>query len=109
MFNINQRPEFTRTVTVETPEGDGIRRDTFSATFRWVPSDELAAMGGDTTEDIKSMLRHVVVRCDELIDDNGEALPWSPDLLEQLMGWSNVRLAMLTAFNMGWVEAREKN
>lgn len=109
MFRVTARPEFTRTVTVRSPEGDGLRSETFRATFRWLPTDEIETFDRDSADGIKDLLRAVVVRCDELVDDAGELLPWSDDLRETLFGWSHVRFALLLAYNAAWTEEKRGN
>lgn len=109
MFNIAIRPEFTRTVKVQTPEGEGVREDDFRATFRWVPSDELEEFDNRTTEGIKDLLRAVIVRCDDLLGEGDKPVAWSDSVREQLLGWSNSRLALLLAYNTGWVEEKRGN
>jgi len=109
MFNVLARPTFTRTVKVSSPDGDGLREDSFVATFVWVPSDELQAFETDTTEGIKDLLRDVIVSAADLVGDNDERLEWSSDLLEGLLAWSNVRAALLLAYNSAWVEEKRGN
>lgn len=109
MFNITTRPEFTRTVEVRSPEGDSVRTDTFQATFRWLPSDELEQFDDATTDGIKGIIRAVLVRCDDLVGEDDKPLDWSDDVLEALLTWSNVRLALLLTYNKAWVEEKRGN
>ena len=115
MFNIATRPTFTRTVEVQSPDGDGLRTDTFKATFNWVPSDELEKFDAKTTDSIKGFLRAVVVRCEDLVgeaeDGSGKPvpLPWSDEVREALFAWSNVRTALLLAYNKAWLEEKRGN
>jgi hypothetical protein len=103
------RPEFTRRVEVRTPSGDGVKTESFSATFRWVPGDDLEGFDSNTSEGVKDLLRSVLVRADELVGTNDEPLAWSPEIREELLSWSNVRVALLLAYNKAWVEEKRGN
>ena len=109
MFNIETRPEFTRTVKVQVPEGEAVREYDFRATFVWLPSDELEEFDNRTTEGIKDMLRAVIVRCDDLLGKGDKPVEWSDGVREQLLGWSNSRLALLLAYNSAWTEEKRGN
>lgn len=109
MFRVTNRPAFTRTVSVRTPEGDGLRTETFRATFRWLPSAEIESFDTDSAEGIKDLLRAVIIRCDELVDDDNEMLPWDDALREAVLGWSHVRFALLLAYNSAWTEEKRGN
>lgn len=109
MFNIVQTPEFTRTVDIQMPEGEGVRTEQFRATFRWLPSDTLQEFDNRSTDGIKDMLRAIIVRCDELLGDDDRPLEWSDTVRETLLGWSNARAALLLAYNAAWVEEKRGN
>lgn len=109
MFNVIARPEFTRLVEVRRPAGAGVTTEQFNATFRWVPSDELEAFDSGTNEGIKDLLRTVLVRADDLVGEDNEPLAWDGDVRETLLSWSNVRVALLLAYNKAWVEEKRGN
>lgn len=109
MFNITQTPQFTRTVKIQTPEGDGVRTDDFQATFRWLPSDDLQEFDTSTTDGIKDLLRTILVHCGDLLGDDDQPLKWSETVRETLLGWSNARTALLLAFNTAWSEEKRGN
>jgi len=96
MFKVSSEPEFTRRVTVFVPSDGGHIPQTFSVTFRVLDDEQLG--GTDGVEAQKDSLRKVIVKMDELIDDNDEAIPYSDGIRDQLLGLSYVRLALLKTY-----------
>ncbi|MEQ9281218.1 MAG: hypothetical protein RLO16_01480 [Marinovum algicola] len=96
MFNVTARPTFTRTVTIQTPEGDGFREDSLKATFKVTPSAEFNL---HRLEDQKAFLREAVTNLDEVVGEDDAPIPFSAELLDQLLGLDNVRLAMMSTYS----------
>ncbi|MEQ8340064.1 MAG: hypothetical protein RID15_13805 [Marinovum algicola] len=96
MFNVTARPSFTRTVTIQTPEGDGFREDSLKATFRVTPSSEFNL---HRVVDQKAFLAEAVTGLDEVVGEDDAPIPFSAELLDQLLGLDNVRLAMMSTYS----------
>lgn len=109
MFNINQKPEFTRTVTVRTPEGGSVRIDTFQASYRVLDDDTLAGFDTMTLDGQKDFIRATVTSLGDIIDDDKNPIPYSSDLLEQVMTNSFARNALMETYSLAYVESQVGN
>ena len=92
MFNVTARPSFTRTVTIQTPEGDGFREDSLKATFRVTPSSEFNL---HRVVDQKAFLAEAVTGLDEVVGEDDAPIPFSAELLDQLQWTALDRLGAL--------------
>ncbi len=109
MFKVQQSPIFTRPVTVHVPEGGGTRDDTFSATFKAIPSSEVARFDLGTEAGTKEFLRAVTKDLGDLADAAGEPLKCNAEIFEQVLDWPFTRLALASAYFEGVTAARTGN
>ena len=96
MFKITAKPTFTHTVHVMVPVDGGHREETFKATFEVKDIDQLEKVQDEGGQ--RGLLREVITGFDELIDDAGQAVPYSDELREQLIGVPYVRIALFQAY-----------
>lgn len=97
MFKVTAQPEFVRTVTVPLPEGDAQEEHTFRARFRLTNDYDPDAIV--TRDGMKAFLRRAVVGLDDVVDDAGTPLPFSPELLEQVLAFDAARLALMRTYS----------
>lgn len=102
MFNIAATRHFTRKITLATGED-------FTARFIVLPDDEIAAHALDSREGEDAFLTAVVTGLDGVTGEEGEAIPYSRDLLTQMLGFSDIRLGLLKAYREGRAEVRTGN
>ncbi|MEP1330104.1 hypothetical protein [Pseudophaeobacter sp.] len=105
MFNVVSNPTFTRTVPVSVPSGDGFDEQSLKATFNLLTDGEKEAFDVSTTDGVKDFLRAAVVRLDDLADEDGKPVAYTPEILEGLLGRGYVRLALLTTYTRAQIKA----
>ncbi|MEA3265209.1 MAG: hypothetical protein U9R07_17190 [Pseudomonadota bacterium] len=101
MFKLSADPRFTHEVKVQVPVDGGHKEQSFKATFRVLPLDQLTAEDEDASSDDQSQvntLRKVVVGLDDLVDDAGEPVPYSDEIRDQLIGVPYVRIALMQTY-----------
>lgn len=108
-FRIVDKPTFTHTVRVAVPCDGGHREETLSATYRVLETD--AAEGHDlaTSAGTADFLRASVQRLDDIVDDAGNAIPWSEALFDRMIRLPYVRLALVRGYFDGVAKARVGN
>ena len=94
MLKITQTPEFTHRVKVRIPVDGGFSEQEFDARFRVVPWDELKALDDDPAE----QARRIWVGWKGIVDDEGNELPFSDGLRDQLLGMLFLRIALLRTY-----------
>ncbi|WP_375227500.1 hypothetical protein [Roseobacter sp. S98] len=110
MFRIEKEPKFWHTVTVLTPiDDDTHREDTFRARFLVRPSEEIEAYDLRVAEDVRNLLLATVVDLDDITDDDDHPLPFSQELLRQMLGNYAARMAMLNTYIAAITKARVGN
>lgn len=109
MFNIDEKPEFTHTVKVPVPCDGGFREDEFKARFRALTEEELKAFDNASVEGHKDLLRAVVIDLLDVENEQNKVMTFSSALLENMLGRSNVRLAMLRTYTEAVVGVRRGN
>lgn len=106
-FKINANPEFSRTVRVLVPEGDGHVEHTFEARFRVVDEtddNELVSRDG-----MKSFLREAIVSFDDIVGTDNQPMSYSEELRDQMLARSYVRLALMSTYSTAVTKLREGN
>lgn len=101
-LRIAEQRIFTR--TVRTADGQD-----FSAEFSILPDETLAEIGGPGVEGEKAVMRAIVRRLFDVVGEDGQEIAHSAALLEQVIGFADLRIAILRAYNEGRVEARRGN
>jgi hypothetical protein len=105
VFNVVTKPTFTRDVPVSVPSGDSFKEESLKATYSVLSDTDRDAFDLATTEDVKAFLREIIVSLDDLADENGQPVTYSPAILEDLLGLGYVRLALLTTYTRAQVKA----
>lgn len=109
MFKIAKQHIFTEEVKLAVTQEGSTEPPTFSATFRALIDDEVNKHETITPEGQAVFLREVTVSLDGLLGDDDTPLPFTKDLLDDLLGRSYVRMPMLTAYADGLLKARVGN
>ena len=94
MFKINQKREFTHTVTVMIPVDGGYDEETFKARFKLLSADEMAEYDLLDGDGLVTFLNDVVLSLSEITDDQGKELPYNDALRDQVFGMMNARMAL---------------
>ena len=107
MFNIDKTPTFTVPVPLVL---EGIEEpQSFRATFRTVSDEEALAADTKSVDGFKAFLRRIIVRLHDLEDDDGNVVESSPAVIERLLGFSHVRIALQRAYWGAMLKARLGN
>lgn len=110
MFKISKTHAFTHTVTVKTPiDNDAFRDDTFKVRFQMKSSADLEKFDFATDMGNKDFLRSTVLSIEDVIDEDDQPIPYSPELLEQMLGNYNARIAMVNTYFKAVTAARLGN
>lgn len=109
MFNIEAKPIFTRAVTVNVPDGESYREETFKATFNVLPTETIDGFDLQIAQGTTDFLRAVIVRLDDLADGNGKAVAYSEAVRDQVLQWPHVRLALAQTYSSEVTKASEGN
>lgn len=109
MFKINQRPQFLRKVDIPVPADQGHEAQSIDVTFRALPEKDLVEFNTLVLDGQKDLLRRVVANITDIVDDAGAPLPFTAELLDELMDWSFARLALMRAYAEAIAEARVGN
>lgn len=111
MFKVTSEPQFTHTIKVMVPTDGGHMEQSFKATFRVIPIEDLAAE--DDAEDKAAgqlrTLRKVIVSFGDLVGDDDQPLPYSDALRDQLLEVPYVRIALLRTYLSAVTKAKSGN
>lgn len=96
MFKFSVDPKFTHDVTVCAPVDGGFKEQTFRATFRVIPVDEL----GDTAtlEGQKQLLTRIVCHFDDVVGEDDKPVPYSDELRGQFIAVPYIRAALVQTY-----------
>ena len=81
MLKIARRPEWTHEVTISVPVDGGFENQTCKVRYRLL--DEAAVEPTDQNNPIV-LLMDIVVRMDDLADEDGKALEWNNELRDRV-------------------------
>lgn len=107
MFKVTNEPKFTHPVTVMVPVDGGHKEQTFTCTFKVEEVEALDKLQGE--EGQKGVLQRVVCGMADLVGDDDQALPYSAELRDQLIGVPYVRIAMWQAYMGAVTKAKAGN
>jgi len=96
MFKVAQERRFTRTVPIFVPTDEGHEKQSIKATYRVIADGAMSQLGG--TEGQKADLRAMIVSLDDMIDDDGNAVAYTPELLEQFADLPFIRVPLLQVY-----------
>lgn len=101
MFKITSEPKFTHTVTAFVPTDGGHEPQSFKATFRVLTDKDAEDISVGDVE----YLKRIVVGFDDIEGADGQPLPYSDALRDQLLALPYVRVALARTY----VEAVSKS
>lgn len=107
MFRVNHKPTFSREVRVQVPDGEGTVEETFTATFVLLDEDDAApeALG----ESVVAFLRKAIVGLDDLADEAGQPLPYTPEVRDAVIRRLDARGALIRTYYAAAGEATVGN
>lgn len=98
MFVLQKEPRWTWPVTVREPDDKGgFTSRSFSAVWRLLPKQTMAELGKDEPG-TDELLRRMIVEIREIQDDQGNAVPHSPELVDALIAIPWVRRGFIEAY-----------
>ena len=109
MFKIAKTPRFTHVVPIKVPVDGGFDEQTIRATFEVITDDEFASFDTMTAEGLKDLVRKILVRLDDMVDEQGKPLPYSDDLRDQLLELPYMRLGLLRGYQAAMIGAKAGN
>lgn len=109
MFQIVQNRTFTHDVTATMPVDGGYRDETMKVTFNYLPTDEAADYDLKTPIGTTDFLKAIIVRMDDLIDENKQPVFYTTAIRDQLLKANNVRQAIIAAYFEAVTKAPEGN
>lgn len=98
MLKIVQTPTFTHKVKARVPTDGGHRDEEFSATFRVLPASQAENYDYTTGAGMTEFLRAVVVRLDELADEQGKEIPYSDAVRDAVLDLPYARRALADTY-----------
>lgn len=109
MFTVTDNPTFTHPVKVSVPVDGGHERQDFRATFRMISAEEQDSFDLTTPEGTTGFLHAIIVELHDLVDDQGQPLPYSDRLRDRLLSFQIVRVALTQSYFGALKKAVEGN
>lgn len=106
MLKLAKRPEWTHEVTISVPVDGGFENQTCRVRFRLIDDADLDPT--DPNNPIP-MLRSVVVRIDDLVDEAGQPLDWNDKVRDAVFAMPFVQVGLVKAYWRSVTGAREGN
>ena len=101
MFKIAEERTFTHRVRVQVPVDGGHREEPFKVTYRVIEQAKVDDFDLAKTEDQDDFMRSVIVGMDDLADANGQPLPYSDDVRDQVIRIPYARLPLIRGYFEG--------
>ncbi|MGJ5203640.1 hypothetical protein [Bradyrhizobium sp. HKCCYLR20261] len=109
MFKISTGRTFTHDVKVLMPSDVGHTEETLRTKFVYLDVDEINKFDLTTMDGTSKFLDAVVVRFNDLTDDDGQSIQCNDEIREQLLRSPNVRLALSKHYLHAVTRAPEGN
>lgn len=109
MLNLDLAPTFTRTAVFQIPSGTGFVEQDCTVTFAALTLDEFAGFDLAQPEAVKRFLVRVVTGMGELVNGQGEPVPYSAAVRDQLINLDWGRQGLVRAYVIGRQKAAEGN
>lgn len=109
MFTLQTRPEFTHKVKVSVPVAGGHESHIFTARFRALTVSEAGRHDTMTVEGTNAYLREILVGWDEVIDPEGDPIPFNDETRDRMIDVPFVRVALLETYNAAMMGAKRGN
>ena len=108
MFKIARNPEFTHDIIVMVPVDNGHDEQKLRTRFRVLSADEITAHDFASPQGIEAYLRDIVVRFEDVVDEDGKAMN-EDETKTRLLGIGFVRQALLTHYGEALRKAKTGN
>lgn len=108
-FKVVQERQFTHRVKIFTPVDGGHREESVKATYRVLDTEAIEDYDLASTEGTTEFLRAVIVRIDEVLGEDNEALPYNDELRDALLRMPYVRAALGKSYFDGISKGRKGN
>ena len=95
-FRVNPNPTFTARVTVFVPADGGHEKQELTARFAFRDDEQIPAING--VNGGVDFLREVVVGLEDLVDEAGTPVIYTPELRDQLLKLPYVRNALIKGY-----------
>lgn len=109
MFKLEKNPTFTHVVKVQMPVDGGHTTQDFKATFKLLSAEEMARFNTATPSGMADFMREVVTDLSDIVAEDGEAIPYSDDLRDQVISSVPVLNALFNTYVMACSKARLGN
>lgn len=107
MFKIAKNPEFTHEVPVLVPCDGGHVEQSLKVRFRALDVDEANSLLNEAGQE--AYLRAICVRFEDVVDEDGTAIPPSHELTNTLLAKAFVRVALFRAYSLAMAKAKQGN
>ncbi len=97
-MKISTKRTFTHDVPVLVPADDGHVEDTLRTTFNYLDTEEARAFDLTTPAGIDGFVDAIVGSFHDCTDDNGNALPYTPELRAELLKRQYVCQALMAHY-----------
>lgn len=108
-FKINLTPEFVHPVPVMVPVDGGHQEENLTTRFRVLDDEALEDYDLNSTAGLRAMLNAVVITFEDLLDDDDQPTPCTPDLREHFLNLPYVRIGLYLAYRSATTKARLGN
>ncbi len=109
MFTIVKDRQFTHDVPVMVPSDEGHTEEKLRTRFRAVPQSELMEFDLGTADGTLSWLRAVCVGFPDVGDEQGNPIPMSDALRDEVLGSSFIQIAIIRHYTLAMSKARLGN
>ena len=103
MFKIDERPQFTHTVTVRVPVDGGFDKQSMKVKYQLVSDKVTAEFDHRTLEGQKDFLNLAVVEISDLVDEKGQPMPFNDEVKDHIIGLPYARRALQKGYTDGIV------
>lgn len=101
-FKLKKNPTFVTKVTIAVPTDEGAVDETINVRFRVLDDEALNLPSPE-------FLKQAILRIDDVIDDEGEPVPSSETLVDQVIAQPFTRLPLVKAYMQALTGARLGN
>jgi hypothetical protein len=109
MLKLAAVPKFTHEVKVQVPVDGGFEEQTFKATFKVLPADEVARRDLMSEKGMRDYLSEICVRFDDIADEGGNPVPFNDGLRERMLSVPYIRVALMKTYATALAGAKAGN
>jgi len=109
MFNVDLKPTFTCPVIVSIPSGDGVIQQSFRAKFAALDIPDFSGFDLASPVGAQGFLERTLLSVSDVVDEEGNALPSSPQLLGRIVELPWARTALIRAYLSAFTRAAQGN